>query len=94
MYKRVENCLQEKQKMLVTCTLSFSTVFSKAFFLIVPGNSNSGLCSKGLRSDLCNGKQLFPPYFPAKFAIIRNEYYCTTFTDSFFPFFPFLNYYS
>ena len=28
-------------------------------------------------------------YYPAKVAIIKNEYVCTTFTDSFFPFFSF-----
>ena len=39
---------------------------------------------------MCDGKQVFPLYYyPAKLAIIKNEYYCTTFIDSvfFFPFF-------
>ena len=46
-----------------------------------------------LRSDMCNGKQLFPlKYYQEKIAIIKNESYCTTFTDSLYPFFPSLNY--
>ena len=50
--------------------------------------SGNGLMYK----DLCNGKQLFPlKYYPAKLVIIKNEYYCTTFTDSFFKFFSSLN---
>ena len=40
-----------------------------------------------LRQDLCNGKLQFPLYYTVKIAIhvIKNDYYCTTFTDSLFP---------
>ena len=38
-------------------------------------------------------KQLFPlQYYPTKFAKIKMEYFCTTFTESLFPFFPCKNY--
>ena len=58
--------------------LTILTVLSFFFFQL-------SLFKLALRYHQCNGKHLFPlQYYPAKLAIdlIKNEYYCTTFTDS------------
>ena len=89
------HCKKKKQMILIFSTLpnQISQFYSNLFCRLQKLSIWTSVVSFGKELRYCNGKKLFPLLcYPAKSAIIQNEYYCIAFINTFSHFFPSLNY--